>query len=121
MAEIVRERIFEQYSQEVPYCCTVSVLEHREHRGNAAKGGEGGGRDYIRVQVNVERESQKPILLGKGGAAIKALSTASRLAVEEFLQRPVFLELRVEVAAGWRDSVEAVDKFGVNNPNQIAW
>ncbi len=115
VAEIVRERLFELYRQEVPYCCTVSVLEHREQ----AKQKSGDARDYIKVQITVERESQRPIILGKGGVAIKALSTSSRLAVEEFLQRPVYLELRVEVAAGWRDSAEALERFGVNNPNQL--
>jgi GTP-binding protein Era len=119
VAEIVRERIFELYRQEIPYCCTVSVTEHKE-RVRAAGDPSGPVRDYIKVRIAVERESQKPILLGKGGAAIKALGTSSRIAIQEFLQRPVFLELRVEVAAGWRDSAEAVDRFGVNNPNQLS-
>jgi GTP-binding protein Era len=118
VAEIVRERIFELYRQEIPYCTTVSVLEHKERAQGG--GGKADVRDYIRVQVSVERESQKPIILGRGGAAIKELSTSSRIAIEEFLQRPVYLELRVEVAAGWRDSVEAVERFGVNNPNQVS-
>jgi GTP-binding protein Era len=119
VAEIVRERIFELYRQEIPYCTTVSVLEHKERAQAGPGGNKADVRDYIRVQVSVERESQKPIILGRGGAAIKELSTSSRIAIEEFLQRPVYLELRVEVAAGWRDSAEAVEKFGVNNPNQI--
>ena len=116
VAEIVRERIFELYRQEVPYCTTVSVLEHRERRPSADGTAP---RDFIRVRICVERESQKPIILGRAGVAIKELSTSSRLAIEEFLQRPVFLELRVEVAEGWRDSADAVDKFGVNNPNLL--
>jgi GTP-binding protein Era len=111
VAECVREQIFELYRQEVPYCTSVSVLEHRE--------GRNGQKDFIRVQVSVERESQKPILLGKGGAAIKQLSSASRAAVEDFLQRPVFLDLTVKVAEGWRDSEELLESFGVTNASRI--
>ncbi len=111
MAEIVREQIFEQYRQEVPYCTTVTVLEHRE--------GRAGAKDFIAVQVSCERESQKPILLGKGGAAIKALATASRTAIEEFLERPVYLDLKVKVAEGWRDSDDALERFGITNASRI--
>ena len=95
MAEIVREKIFELYRQEVPYCCTVSVAQHRERRD--------GQKDFISCVIAVERDSQKGILLGKGGAAIKALMAAARADVEEFLGREVFIEATVKVADGWRD------------------
>lgn len=111
VAEIVRERIFEMYHQEVPYCTTVTVLEHRERSGDA--------KDFIAVQVSCERESQVPILLGKGGAAIKELSQTARTAIEEFLERPVFLEIKVKVAPGWRDSDDALDRMGIANASKI--
>jgi GTP-binding protein Era len=119
VAEIVRERIFELYRLEIPYCTTVTVVEHRERtkEGLNAQGAE--VRDYIRVRVTVERESQKPILIGAGGAAIKELGSSSRLAIEEFLQRKVFLEIKVDVAGGWRDSEDALERFGINNPNML--
>ena len=116
VAEIVRERIFELYRQEVPYCTTVQVVEHREARPGSLNGAT---RDLIRVRIICERESQRPILLGKGGAAIKELSTSARLAIEDFLQRPVFLELRVEVEANWRDSTDLLERYGVNNASQL--
>jgi GTP-binding protein Era len=112
VAEIVRERIFEQYHQEVPYSTTVSVVEHRE-RGGSAK-------DFIAVVVSCERDSQVPILLGKGGAAIKELSQSARTAIEAFLGRPVFLEISVKVAPGWRDSDDEVERYGINNASKIA-
>jgi len=112
VAECVREQIFEQFRQEIPYCTTVTVLEHRE--------GRGGAKDVIRVQVACERESQKPILLGKGGAAIKALSTASRLSIEAFLERPVFLEITVKTAENWRGTAESVQQRGYLNASAIA-
>ena len=119
VAEIVRERIFEMYRLEIPYCTTVTVLEHRERTKEGLNTEGEAVRDYIRVRVTVERESQKPILLGKGGSAIKELGTSSRLAIEDFLQRKVFLEIKVEVADGWRDSEDALERFGINNPNLL--
>ena len=111
VAEIVRERIFELYHQEVPYCTSVTVVEHRERNGSI--------KDFIAVQVSCERESQVPILLGKGGAAIKELSQSARAAIEEFLERPVFLDISVKVAPGWRDSDDALDGLGINNASRI--
>ena len=111
VAEFVREAIFEQYRQEIPYCTTVTVTDHRE--------GRGGAKDVIQVQVSCERESQKPILLGKGGSAIKALSTAARLSIEAFLERPVFLDITVKTAEGWRDSNDGIDKRGYNNASRL--
>jgi GTP-binding protein Era len=106
VAEFIRERIFEQYRQEIPYATTVAVLDHRE--------GRGGAKDVIRVEICCERDSQKAILVGAGGAAIKQLSTAARLSIEAFLERPVYLEMRVKTAAGWRDDKRGVDAGYVN-------
>ncbi|GJP33922.1 hypothetical protein CLOM_g18422 [Closterium sp. NIES-68] len=93
VAEIVREKILLQYGQEVPYACQlVTVRAFREREG---------AKDYISLDIMVERDSQKAILLGKEGKALKALATAARIDIEEFLGRQVFLEIRVKVKEKW--------------------
>lgn len=79
---------------QVPYCTTVRVLKHSERPGM---------KDVIKLQISVERETQKGILIGAGGAALKALMSKSRKAVEEFLEREVFLECQVVVNDNWRE------------------
>ncbi len=102
-AEIIRERIFERYEQEVPYATEV-VIEEFVERSEA--------RDFIRAVIFVEQESQKGILIGKSGRAIRALGEEARLHLETFLQRPVYLELRVKVMEKWRRRAEALRKLG---------
>ena len=103
VAEIVREKIFEQYRQEIPYCCQVECVEFKESRG---------AKDYVKLDILVEKESQKGVLLGAKGSALKRLSTASRVDIEGFLGRPVYLEITVKHAKGWRDDNSLLDKFG---------
>lgn len=103
MSEIIREKIFEQYRQEVPYSCQVDVVEFKERKG---------AKDYIKVDIVVEKDSQKGIIMGTQGSAIKRLSTASRVDIEGFLGRPVFLEVSVKAVKGWRDDNNLLDKFG---------
>jgi len=93
VAEIIRERIFEQYEKEVPYSTEVQVAEFKEREG---------AKDYIEAVIHVEHESQKAILIGRKGAAIRALGEDAREAVEAFLGRPVYLSLRVRVLPSWR-------------------
>ncbi|XP_017646696.1 GTPase ERA-like, chloroplastic isoform X2 [Gossypium arboreum] len=83
VAEIVREKIFMQYRNEVPYACQVNVVSYKT-RPNA--------KEFIQVEIVVEKDSQKIILIGKGGKALKMLATAARLDIEDFLQKKVFLE-----------------------------
>ncbi|XWS33789.1 hypothetical protein CRYUN_Cryun22dG0113100 [Craigia yunnanensis] len=85
VAEIVREKIFMQYRNEVPYVCQVNVVNYKTR--TTAK-------DFIQVEIVVEKESRKIILIGKGGKALKILATAARLDVEDFLQKKVFLEVQ---------------------------
>ncbi|NIU74476.1 MAG: GTPase Era, partial [Gammaproteobacteria bacterium] len=80
VAELVRETVFEQYEQEVPYSTVVRVEEYRERETPL----------YIRATVYVERESQKGIIIGKGGAAIKELGRRSREKVEAFVGAQVY-------------------------------
>lgn len=81
--------------------------------------GRGGQKDAIKVVVSVERPSQRAILLGAGGRAIKQLASASRASIEAFLQRPVFLEVFIDVVPGWRTDAAAVDKAGVSDANTV--
>ena len=103
VSEIIREKIFELYEDEIPYSCEVLIAEFIE-RENA--------KDFISAEIVVERESQKPIIIGKAGVAIKRLGERSRKAIEEFLEREVFLELRVKVREKWRSNPNMLKSFG---------
>ena len=103
VSEIIREKIFELYEDEVPYSCEVLVIEFKE-RDNA--------KDFISAEIVVERESQKPIIIGRGGTAIKELGKRSRRSIEEFLGREVYLELRVKVREKWRSNLNMLKAFG---------
>lgn len=100
--ELIRETIFEEYEQEVPYATAVRIEEFRE----------GDDPVYIRARIFVERESQKGILIGKGGEAIKRLGTRSRMKIEAFTGRPVYLDLWVKPLPGWRKQAAALKRLG---------
>jgi GTP-binding protein Era len=68
--------------------------------------------------VLVEQESQKPILIGRGGAMIRRIGTAARVELERFFQAHVFLDLRVKVRADWRDDDRLLDRLGVPTPGR---
>ncbi len=106
-AEIIREKIFLLYGEEIPYSCEVGIESFQE---TATKTGEPLAR--IRANIYVLRETQKGIILGNRGSAIKKLGTASRLAIESFLQTKVFLELTVKVRSNWRDDERSLRDFG---------
>jgi len=103
VSEIIRGKILEQYQEEVPYSCEVLIAEFKEREEE---------KFYISAEVVVERESQKGIIIGKQGAAIKKLGEQSRIAVEDFLQHPVFLQLRVKVREKWRSDEKLLKSFG---------
>ncbi len=103
VSEIIREKIFEQYKDELPYSSEVVIEEFKER----AK-----GKDYISAVIVVERDSQKPIIIGRNGEAIKKLGKNAREAIEQFLQRPVYLELRVKVRKDWRQNPAMLKNFG---------
>ncbi len=94
VAEMIREAIFNRYGAEVPYSTTVEIEEFKERPGR---------KDYIRATIYVERESQKAILIGDGGRALRSVGEIARESIEQFLGRPVYLELWVKVARNWRD------------------
>jgi GTPase len=107
VGEIVREKIFLLYSDEVPYSCEVNVDSFKETQTNA-----GVPITKIGATIFVLRETQKAIVLGKQGAAIKKLGTYARTELEKFLQTKVFLELTVKVRDNWRDDEQALQRFG---------
>jgi GTP-binding protein Era len=104
--ELVRETIFERFEQEVPYSTVVRIEEFKEDREPV----------YIRATIYVERDSQKPILLGKGGSAIRELGREARAKIEAFVGRPVYLDLWVKSMPGWRNKASALKFLGYAVP-----
>ncbi len=105
VAEIIREKIFQFYRQEIPYSTTVSIVEFREAQTEDEK-------DYIRAEIYVEKESQKGIIIGKDGEMLKKIGKLAREEIEWFLGRPVYLELYVKARKKWRDSKAWLRRLG---------
>jgi GTPase len=103
ISEIVREKIFEMYKEEIPYSTTVEIIQFKEREA---------GKWFISAEISVERDSQKGILIGKRGDALKRIGSAARKAVEAFLQHPVFLELHVRVRKDWRHDKQWIRRLG---------
>lgn len=101
-SEIIREKIFLNYSKEIPYCTEVTVEEFQES----------GERYNIRAVINVMRDSQKGIIIGNKGSALKRVGTQARLEMEDFFQKKVFLELFVKVLPRWRENKSRLRQFG---------
>lgn len=101
--EIIREEIFLRLREELPYSSAVEIEDFKE------------GDDMVRISaiVYVERESQKPIVLGRGGRTIKEIGTLAREELEYLLGRKVFLELRVKVRPGWRKDRDFLRELGL--------
>jgi GTP-binding protein Era len=108
-AEITREKLFERLHQELPYQLTVETEQWKELRGNAVR---------IEQTIYVERESQRKIVLGKGGAAIKAIGEASRREIEKITEGKVHLFLFVKVREGWGDDPERYRAMGLEFPKE---
>lgn len=92
--EIVREKVFELYADEIPYDVAIEIEDFEER--------EGKGPDYIRAVVYVDKPSQKRLLIGKNGGALKEVGVLARPEIEELVGRPVYLELWVKVNLKWR-------------------
>ena len=107
VSEIIREKILEYYHQEVPYSVEVIVNSFREGKNRR-------GEPLVRISADifVARKTQKNILIGKEGSAIKRLGTASRKSLEAWLEQKVFLELHVKVKENWRDDDRLLKHFG---------
>jgi GTPase len=106
VAEIVREQVLQHTRAELPFASAVIVdrFEEPETRGGLLR---------LYCTILVERESQKPIVVGKSGAMIKAIGTAARQELERFFDARVFLDLRVKVRADWREDERALDELGL--------
>lgn len=104
-SEIIREKIFLQYEQEIPYSCEVAIESFKEEEAIIR----------IRATIFVERDSQKGILIGKGGSSLKKVGTAARLDLESFFGKKIFLETHVKVSANWRKQKLRLKQFGYEN------
>ncbi|MBE0433210.1 GTPase Era [candidate division WOR-3 bacterium] len=103
VADFIREKIFETFKEEIPYASCVVIDEFKEREK---------GKDYIRAVIYVERASQKAILIGKGGAALKTIGERARREIESFLGRKVYLELWVKVKEKWRKDKKFLKELG---------
>ncbi|UXP32157.1 GTPase Era [Reichenbachiella agarivorans] len=101
-SEIVRESIFKNYKQEVPYSSEVEITSFVEEEDII----------HLRAEIFVERKSQKAIIIGKGGEAIKKVGIESRLKLEAFFGKKVFLETFVKVEEDWRKKDRSLKRFG---------
>ena len=101
-SEIIREKILLNYSQEIPYSCEVAIEEFKE----------GAERYDISAVIYVIRESQKGIIIGKGGSALKKVGTQARIEMEDFFQKKVFLRLFVKTDPDWRENKKELKRFG---------
>ena len=102
VGELIREKIFEMYHEELPYHTAVVVQEYKE-KTTLTK---------IRAEIIVQRETQKGIILGEGGSMIKKLGTVARQDIEAFIDNKVFLELYVKVRPKWRDNELYLKEYG---------
>lgn len=101
-SEIIREKILLNYNQEIPYSCQVEIESFKE----------GSERYDIGAVIYVMRDSQKGIIIGKKGEALKRVGTQSRIDMEEFFEKKVFLSIYVKVDPDWRESRKELRRFG---------
>jgi GTP-binding protein Era len=106
-AELIREQVLHHLRQEVPHSVAVGIDEFVERTA---------GKTYIRATLYVEKESQKGIIIGTGGATLRRISTAARAEIERLLDQPVFLELWVKVRPNWRRRDAYLRELGFTPP-----
>ena len=102
VTEIIREKILLTYDKEIPYACEVAVEQFKEDDKQI----------HIMAVIYVERDSQKGIIIGKGGKMLKQVGTAARKDIEMFFEKKVFLELYVKVEKDWRNKENKLKSFG---------
>jgi GTP-binding protein Era len=102
VSELIREKIYELFENEIPYHTAVTINEFKEKQ------------TLIKIQADivVQRETQKGILLGEDGKMIKQLGTKARIDIEQFLQSKVFLELFIKVRPKWRNNEMQLKEYG---------
>ena len=104
VSEIIREKILLYYDKEIPYSVEVSVERFKEDEKHI----------HINAIIYVERDSQKGIIIGHQGVALKKVSTEARKALEKFFAKPIYLEVFVKVDKDWRSSDRELEHFGYN-------
>ncbi|HCY19302.1 MAG TPA: GTPase Era [Deltaproteobacteria bacterium] len=113
VAEIIREKVFELTRQEIPYSTAVVVEKFKENpKKKPVPAGIKRGIVSISATINVERDSQKGIIIGKGGTMLKEIGTRARMDIERLLGTKVFLELFVRVQKDWTKDKRALKEFG---------
>jgi len=105
VSEIIREKIFETYSKEIPYSCEVVIAEFKEDK-NIIR---------IRAEIMVSRKSQKGIVIGHKGKKLKRVGTDARKDMEKFFEKKVFLALYVKVDDNWRSDDNRLKRYGYLN------
>jgi len=103
VSELIREKLFTMYKDEIPYSTEVQIVDFKERQK---------GKWYISAEIIVEKETQKPIILGAGGARIKKLGEVARKEIEAHLGTPIYLELFVKVRKNWRNNKSMLKFFG---------
>ncbi len=106
VSEFIRETVFEQYHDEIPYSIAVRVEEYREAKDPL----------FIRATIYVERPTQKGIVIGRGGAAIRQLGMESRRKIESFVGRKVYLDLWIKILPNWRKKAVELERLGFPVP-----
>lgn len=106
VAEILREKLYHHLHEELPYGTEVEITTYRESPE----------KDYIAATIYVEKENHKPMVIGAKGQMLKKIGTEARKAIEQFLGKPVFLELYVKVAPSWRHSQRRLRSLGYQLP-----
>jgi GTPase len=109
VSEIIREKIFEMFKEEIPYSTEVLIADFKEREWN---------KDLIQAEILVERDTQKAIIIGKQGAAIKKLGQIARQSIEKFLGKEVYLDLRVKVKAKWRSDEKMLKYLGYSKKGE---
>src|SRR5690606_1069784 len=102
VAEIIREKILLFYHKEIPYSVQVEIDEYKEQKDI----------DRIRAIIYTERESQKNILIGKGGEALKKVGVEARKDIERLIDKHVYLELHIKIKDKWRNDPNSLKRFG---------
>jgi GTP-binding protein Era len=102
VSEIIREKIYELFGDEIPYHTAVMINEYKEKEGITK----------IQADIIVNRETQKAIIIGERGNMIKKIGIAARQDIESFIQQKIFLELFVKVKPKWRDNELKLKEFG---------
>jgi len=104
VAEMIREKVYKHYHQEIPYSVQVNIVTYEERSGQQ--------KDYIDAEIVVMEESHKGILIGEGGKALKKVGMTAREDIEAFVERPVYLNLHVKVQENWRDRKSILRSYG---------